>query len=159
MSCYFGHNSLSLPKIITMAVKTKTRSVLKKYENQSDNRFWLVEESAAGFPVTGVFDLMEVTHFNKEFFAGILNLSTKTLDRYRKAEKRLTPSSSELILKLIVLYKKGEDLFGRMDEFQKWIEEPSFGLGNKVPKTMLGTPAGIDLILDELTRIEYGDLA
>ena len=142
-----------------MSVKTKTKSVLKKYENQPDNRFWLVEESAAGFPVTGVYDLIELTHFNKEFFAGILNLSTKTLDRYRKAEKRLNPSSSELILTLISLYKKGEDLFGSMDEFQKWIGEPSIGLGNKIPKTMLGIPAGIDLIHDELIRIEYGDLA
>ena len=88
-----------------------------------------------------------------------MNISTKTLDRYKKAEKRLTPSASELMLKLISLYSKGEELFGSQNEFQKWIEEPAYGLGNKVPKTMLQTPAGIDLITDELIRIEHGDLA
>jgi putative toxin-antitoxin system antitoxin component (TIGR02293 family) len=146
-------------KNTNMTVRTKAKSVLRKYENPSNDRFWLVEESVAGFPATAVYDLIELTHLKKEFFAGILNISSKTLDRYKKAEKRLTPSASELMLKLITLYKKGEELFGNQEQFQKWIEVPAYGLGNKVPKTMLQTPAGIDLIMDELIRIEYGDLA
>lgn len=142
-----------------MTVKTKNRSVLKKYENHPDDRFWLVEQSVVGVPATAVYDLMDLTHLNKEFFAGMLNISSKTLDRYRKAEKRLTPSASELMLKLFTLYRKGEKIFGNLDEFQKWIQEPAYGLGLKIPETMLKTPAGIDLIMEELIRIEYGDLA
>ena len=101
----------------------------------------------------------EIMHLNKDFFSGILNISSKTLDRYRKAEKRLTPSASQLMLKLFTLYRKGEEIFGNLEEFQKWIEEPAYGLGSKIPKTLFQTPAGIDLIMDELVRIEYGDLA
>jgi putative toxin-antitoxin system antitoxin component (TIGR02293 family) len=142
-----------------MTVKTKSRSVLKDYETHLDDRFWLVEESVAGVPASAVYDLMDLTHLKKEFFAGMMNISSKTLDRYRKAEKYLTPSAGELMLKLFTLYRKGEKIFGNLDEFQKWIEEPAYGLGYKVPKMMLQTPAGIDLIMDELIRIEYGDLA
>jgi len=133
--------------------------VLKGYEKHLDDRLWLVEEGAAGVPASAVFDLIGFTHLRKEFFAGMLNISSKTLDRYRQAEKKLNPAASEMMLNLFLLYKKGEEAFGNIDEFQKWIEKPAYGLGYKVPKTLIQTPAGIDLIMDELTRIQYGDLA
>jgi putative toxin-antitoxin system antitoxin component (TIGR02293 family) len=142
-----------------MTVKTKSRSVLKDYEKHLDDRVWLVEEGAAGVPASAVYDLIGLTHLSKEFFANMLNISSKTLDRYRQAEKKLNPASSEMMLKLFSLYKKGEETFGNIDEFQKWIEKPAYGLGYKVPKTLIQTPGGIDLVIDELIRIEYGDLA
>jgi putative toxin-antitoxin system antitoxin component (TIGR02293 family) len=120
---------------------------------------WLVEEGASGVPASAVYDLIGLTHLKKEFFAGMLNISSKTLDRYRKVEKRLTPSAGELMLKLFTLYKKGEEIFGSPDEFHKWIEEPAYGLGYKIPKSIMQTSAGIELVMDELIRIEYGDLA
>jgi len=142
-----------------MTVKAKSRSMLKQYEDHLEDRLRLVEDAGAGVPAGAVYELMETTHLNKDFFAGILNISTKTLDRYKQRAKLLSPVGSEMVLKLYSLYKKGEELFGNQTEFRKWIEEPAYGLGNKIPKTLLQTPAGIDLIMDELTRIEFGDLA
>ncbi|MCX6246182.1 MAG: DUF2384 domain-containing protein [Bacteroidetes bacterium] len=142
-----------------MTVKTKPKSVLRSYEKHLDDRFWMVEEASSGVPASAIFDLIGLTHLNKSFFAGMLNLSTKTLDRYRQGGKQLNPASGELILKIFSLYKKGEKIFGNTEEFQKWIEKPAYGLGFKVPKELMQTPAGIDLIMDELIRIEYGDLA
>jgi putative toxin-antitoxin system antitoxin component (TIGR02293 family) len=142
-----------------MTVKTKSRSVLKGYEKHLDDRLWLVEESLAGVPVSAVYDLIGLTHLKKEFLAQMLNISSKTLDRYKQVEKQLTPAAGELMLKLFTLYKKGEEIFGSPGEFQKWIEEPAYGLGYKAPKSVLQTSAGIELVIDELIRIEYGDLA
>ena len=73
--------------------------------------------------------------------------------------KQLSPASGELMLKILSLFKKGEKIFGNAEEFQKWIERPAYGLGFKVPKELMQTTAGIDLVMDELIRIEYGDLA
>jgi putative toxin-antitoxin system antitoxin component (TIGR02293 family) len=142
-----------------MTVKTKTRSVLTDYEKHLDDRLWLVEESIAGIPVSAVYELIGVTHLKKEFIARMLNISSKTLDRYRLIEKRLTPAASELMLRLFSLYKQGEKIFGNSVEFQKWVEEPAYGLGYKVPKSIIQTSAGIELVMDELIRIEFGDLA
>ena len=50
-------------------------------------------------------------------------------------------------------------MFGSIEEFNKWIAEPAFGLGNKTPQDLLDTITGIELVGEELTRIEYGDLA
>jgi putative toxin-antitoxin system antitoxin component (TIGR02293 family) len=144
---------------VIMITKTKTKSVLRKYENHLDDRFWIVEEAAAGVPASAVFDLMGMTHLSKSFFAGMLNLSTKTLDRYLAGGKQLNASSGEMILKLFSLVKKGEEIFGNADEFGKWIEKPAYGLGFKVPKELMKSAAGVDLVMDELIRIEYGNLA
>jgi putative toxin-antitoxin system antitoxin component (TIGR02293 family) len=137
----------------------KVESVLKKYEDHLDDRMWMVEEAGAGVPVGAVYELMGSTHLNKDFFARVLNLSTKTLDRYRLGAKKLSPAGSEIILKMHALFKKGEEIFGNQSEFQKWIEQPAYGLGSRIPKTMIQTSSGIDLVMDELTRIEFGDLA
>lgn len=116
----------------------------------------MVEEAAAGVSVSAIFDLIQLTHLNKSFFAGMLNLSTKTLDRYHQVGKQLNPASGELILKIFSLFKKGEKIFGNMSEFQKWIEQPAYGLRFKIPKEMMQTSSGIDLIMEELERIAYG---
>ena len=139
-----------------MTVKTKSKSVLKSYEKHLDDRFWMVEEAASGVPASAVFDLIDLTHLNKHFIAGMLNLSTKTLDRYRQGGKQLNAASGELMLKLLSLFKKGEKIFGNSFEFQKWIEKPAYGLGFKVPKELMQTSSGIDLIMEELERIAYG---
>jgi putative toxin-antitoxin system antitoxin component (TIGR02293 family) len=142
-----------------MTVKTKPKSVLKSYEKHLGDRFWMVEEAAAGIPASAIFDLIDLTHLDKKFFAGMLNLSTKTLDRYRQGDKQLNPASGELMLKILSLFKKGEKIFGNSEEFQKWIEQPAYGLGFKIPKELMQTTSGIDLVVDELVRIEYGDIA
>ena len=59
----------------------------------------------------------------------------------------------------MALYRKGIELFGSTAEFNKWLREPAYGLGKKVPRGLLGTMTGIGLVVDELSRIEYGDLA
>ena len=76
-----------------MTVNTKSKSILKSYEKHLDDRFWMVEEAAAGVPASAVFDLIDITHLNKSFIAGMLNLSTTTLDRYRQGGKQLTAAS------------------------------------------------------------------
>jgi len=142
-----------------MVVKTKSKSILRGYEEHLDDQYWIVEEAAAGVPATAIFDLVELTQLTKAFFAGMLNLSIKTLDRYRVSGKDLNRSSGEMVLKIFSLFRKGEKLFGTTDEFKKWIEKPAYGLGYKVPIELMQTAAGIDLVMDELIRIEYGNLA
>ncbi|MBK7098856.1 MAG: DUF2384 domain-containing protein [Sphingobacteriales bacterium] len=46
-----------------------------------------------------------------------------------------------------------------MDQFKLWMSSPVMALGNKMPKEFLDTSMGIDLLMDELGRIEYGIFA
>jgi|GEM_PF-610803 len=135
------------------------QSINKKasqYTSPDDNRFSLVEEAGAGIPVSVVSDLIRITDLKKQYFANLLDISTKTLDRYQVQKKKLNPSGSELLLKLQNIYQKGTEIFNSIEAFRNWIEKPAYGLQRHVPKDLMQTITGIDLVMEELIRIESG---
>lgn len=52
----------------------------------------------------------------------------------------------------------GLDVFGEMDKFKLWFDTPNFALGNKKPMELLKDSDGKELVISELTRINYGIL-
>ncbi len=132
---------------------------LSQYEPLIKDIFSLVTAASAGVPVKAFFELAEWSNLRKEQLAELLSVSLKTLDRYRQQDKKLNPISSEQVLKLIALFKKGQEVFGEMAAFDRWLEKPAFGLGGQLPLQLMHTSSGIDLVMEELVRIEYGDLA
>jgi putative toxin-antitoxin system antitoxin component (TIGR02293 family) len=104
-------------------------------------------------------DLITVANYDKDYAASLLDVSYKTVSRYQKEKKKFSPLQSEYIIKSIVLFHKGEVVFGDAESFNRWLDKPSFGLGNKIPRNIITTVTGINFVLDELNRIERGDLA
>ena len=134
-------------------------SIFSKYEKSISNPLTIVTEANKGITANAFFDVAILSGVKKDLLADLLNTSLKTLIRYRHERKKLNPANSEQILKLIALYKKGIDVFGDVISLNKWLEKPAFGLGYQTPINLMRTSSGIDLIRDELNRIEYGDLA
>ena len=89
----------------------------------------------------------------------ILEISSKTLYSYRHSEKDLPIRINEQILKLEELYKKGIELFESSEEFNKWLKSESYGLGGTKPIDLLNSITGIDIVYEELVRIEFGATA
>jgi putative toxin-antitoxin system antitoxin component (TIGR02293 family) len=132
--------------------------ILKKYPYvESEPR--IVQEAADGIYASSFFDAATLFPYKKEEFAGLLHLSLKSLIRYRESHQKLNPVQSEQVLKLISLFKKGMENFGNENAFYRWLNKPAFGLDNKKPFELMKTVSGINLILDELNQIEWGDLA
>lgn len=130
-----------------------------KYQGASNAAYELVETAHQGISTSAFFDILSFSGLAKEELADILDVSFKTIQRYHKDGKNLSALNSEQLLKLISLYQKAEEVFGSLESFNRWLRKPAVGLGNKKPIKYLKTPGGIDLILDELRRIEFGALA
>lgn len=130
-----------------------------KYEVNPENHYSLVHKAQNGLPASAFFDLLAITGFTSQELASLLDLSFKTIQRYQKDGKKLNPLNSEQLLKIIALYQKAEEVFGSLDSFNQWLRKPSPGLGNHTPFSLMQTSGGIDLIREELTRIEFGTLA
>jgi putative toxin-antitoxin system antitoxin component (TIGR02293 family) len=62
-------------------------------------------------------------------------------------------------LQIEILYSKGEEVFGDRENFTKWLETNNLALGDILPLDLLKTSFGIQLLIDEFTRIEHGVLA
>jgi putative toxin-antitoxin system antitoxin component (TIGR02293 family) len=132
---------------------------LKNYNGNLNDRVSLIRRAKNGIDAKYVFAIIEYFKFKKSFIAEMLNLSTKTLNRYAKENRKLNPNDSELIIKLILLYKKGLEIFGEQAQFINWLQSTSLGLGNIKPIEIIDTSEGIDLITEELIRIEFGDFS
>ena len=85
-----------------------------------------------------------------------LNLSERTMQRYKKENKRFESIYAEKILEITLLYQAGEEAFGSRDGFDQWLNIESIALGGVKPKSLLDSTFGINLIKDELTRLEHG---
>ncbi len=97
--------------------------------------------------------------FSIEDWSRYLHLSERTLQRYKKEKKTFDPLQTEKILQITMLYERGVQVFGDKQNFDTWLNTVSLALGNKSPKELLDTAFGIDLVSDELIRIEHGVLA
>ena len=89
----------------------------------------------------------------------VYEMTPKTLASYRDAGKHLPSRSLEISIKLKQLYAKADELFLNKKDFNSWLREESYGLGGRVPLNLLNTSSGIDLVFEELTRIEFGATA
>jgi putative toxin-antitoxin system antitoxin component (TIGR02293 family) len=86
----------------------------------------------------------------------IYDVTPKTLASYRTKGRRFPLRMTEISIKLRDLYKKGIELFGNTSRFNTWLSRDSAGLGNIPPLDLMGTSTGIDLVYEELLRIEFG---
>jgi putative toxin-antitoxin system antitoxin component (TIGR02293 family) len=103
--------------------------------------------------------IKEVSPFNEIYWADLLDISTKSLHRYKKASKPFKPSHSEKIIEMAEVTQLGLEVFGNMDKLKLWLETPSYALGNLKPMELMKDSYGKEMVISELTRINYGILA
>ncbi len=77
----------------------------------------------------------------------------------KKEGKSFDAGSSGKIIEITLLYNYGMEVFGNKEKFNNWLETKNLALGGVKPKELLDNTFGINLLKDELTRIEYGVLA
>jgi putative toxin-antitoxin system antitoxin component (TIGR02293 family) len=133
--------------------------VYKQYATYLDNEEQSIVSEPQEVYATAFNDMVSVANYDKDFAADLLDVSYKTVTRYQKEKKKLSPLQSEYILKTIALFNKGNKVFGSEESFNRWLDKPAFGLGNKIPRKLITTVGGINYIIDELNRIAHGDLA
>lgn len=97
--------------------------------------------------------------FSLQDWSSILHLTERSLQRYKKENKTFDALQSEKILQVLLLYRKGIQIFGNEERFHAWLDLPNLAIGGIKPKSLMDSAFGIDLLKDELTRIEHGIFA
>lgn len=102
-------------------------------------------------------EIQKLIHLSEQKLADILSLSTKSLQRYKKDKDfRFKPIHSEKLIELAEVANFGLSVFDSKDQFNLWLDTPSFVLGNKKPSDLLTNSYGIKLVMQELNNIEHG---
>ncbi len=91
--------------------------------------------------------------------AYVLGVNERTVRTYQREASNLSPQQSEQLLKYNRLLRRGEEVFGSDEAFDRWLRKPAYGLDNDVPLACLVTSEGINLVNDEVERIANGEFA
>ncbi|MEO5975564.1 MAG: antitoxin Xre/MbcA/ParS toxin-binding domain-containing protein [Chryseolinea sp.] len=88
--------------------------------------------------------------------AELIGVSVRTYQR-QKPTANISNAASENVIKLAELYETGLTTFDNDQEsFHAWLNAPVPALNNERPIGLLSSILGIDLVKDELLRIEHG---
>jgi putative toxin-antitoxin system antitoxin component (TIGR02293 family) len=115
----------------------------------------LVKLGGKGVSKGAVSRLAKHLSIGLQEIAPLLSVNLRTIQRYN-AERVFSRSVSERILRIALVVSKGEEIFGSGEHFNTWLKEPNRALADKKPLDLLVSAFGIDMILDELGRIEHG---
>ena len=109
-----------------------------------------------GIPYRLFEQIQLITPFSESDWATILELSTKTLNRYKMENRYFKTLHSEKIMELAEVTLEGLEVFGDTERFKQWLHTPNYALGNRKPLELLKDSYGKDLVMAELTHIDHG---
>ena len=87
----------------------------------------------------------------------IIDSNERTAQR-RREQGTLTADESDRIARIARVAQRAVEAFGNEAQAREWMKRPNRGLQGFTPLALLSTDAGAALVVDELGRIEYGDL-
>lgn len=139
---------------------------MKAYPTDDTSVSYIVSESAAayglinfirgGLPFQFFLGLGERLPFSIREWARVLHLSERSLQRYQKDQKAFDALQSERIIEITMLSNYGKSIFGSDRRWMQWLALPNLAMGGLAPQSLLDSSIGIQLIRDELGRLEHG---
>lgn len=123
----------------------------KKIQSQMD----LIELSHNGLPKDALANLAKYLSFTIDQIAELLPVTERTIQRYT-GHKHFSRAVSEQILHIAFVAAKGTEVFETKDRFLSWLNHPNKALANEPPIHLLSSRFGVQMVLDELGRMEYG---
>lgn len=127
------------------------------YEDFFKNKMLIVHAIRDGIPYSLFKHIKEITPFTEKDWASFLNLSTKSLQRYKNEENHLFKSvHTEKIIALAEVTNLGKEVFDSFGQFYLWLNTPLFALGDMKPIELLKDSYGKEMVVNELNRIDQG---
>lgn len=128
---------------------------LKQEVNSLDD---LRKITCQGITQTSIDALAKHLSLSDQEMIKFLHISKRTLKRY-EADHLLSPEITDHLVQLAKVYTRAVETFEDQETAIKWLKEPCMAIGNIKPLDYLTNSSGIEMVLDELGRIEYGVFA
>ena len=119
----------------------------------------LVKLSRKGIAFSLFNEIVLSSSYTIKQWSIFLHLTERTIQRYKKENRNFESLQSERIIEIAKLQLKGKEVFGSKEYFEEWMNSKIVALGNIRPIELLDSSFGIEMLMDELGRIEHGVLA
>jgi putative toxin-antitoxin system antitoxin component (TIGR02293 family) len=97
--------------------------------------------------------------FTQTEWAAMLHISERTLQRYAKNNGAFAPINAERAMQIAHVIQEGKKTFGKADTFYSWLKTNPTMAEGQLSMESLHSAQGIQMILTQLGRIQYGILA
>lgn len=162
-------NDVNLVTNVQKMKKTE-KNIKKKYTGEHPKKNTVEEPMAPYRTVRAIPILKDFTFsefkkiadkapFSQAEWAAILHLSERTLQRYAKSNGVFAPMNAERVLQIARILEQGKLAFGSADNFYQWLKEEPFMLEGNLSFDSLSSYDGIEKVLTQLLRIQYGNFA
>lgn len=145
----------SLPKARRMPKPSMFREL---FHTELASEADVIALSREGVTKRSLLALGERYGFSPERISRMLPVTARTIQRYKPLQK-FNPSVSEHIIQLARLMIKGDEVFDSREQFLRWFAAPNAALGGKAPNELVTLHTGVQLVMDELIRIDHGVFA
>jgi putative toxin-antitoxin system antitoxin component (TIGR02293 family) len=115
----------------------------------------VIEFSRRGVPFSHAKMVYESLGMQQKKMCDMIGITDRTFQRNIKENKMLNIIQSEKVLEAGILLHKGLSVFGNKEKFVKWLNTPSPVLSAS-PICYIDTHVGIQLVINELHRLEHG---
>ena len=147
----------------SLSVYVKNIGILSSKISFADffhDKMLLVQAIRRGLPYKIFTQIKSFTPFTEADWAEYLDLSTKTLQRYRDDKDfYFKPIHTEKIFEIAEVTNFGVEVFGSSEKFYSWLNTPSFALSGHEPGELLRDSYGKEMVMAELNRIDHGIFA
>lgn len=127
----------------------------KKFRGRFDTTLDLIDLGEKGLTKASLLELADFLEVSTAEMARLLPITERTIQRYSPST-RLSRAVSDHLLEIARAAVRGVDVFNDKEKFLAWMRRPNVALGNRRPMDLLASKLGIDLVIDELGRVEHG---
>lgn len=153
----FNKEVISLVKEVSAIYEVGSAKKNITYQDFLSNKMLIVHSIRKGISFSFFNKIKTNSPFTDVEWADFLNLSTKSLQRYKKEKKFVfKPIHSEKIIELAEVTNFGNEVFDSDKDFYSWLNTSSIALGNMKPLELLKNSYGKEMVMDELHRIDQG---
>lgn len=147
-------------KRIVSKSQSNTAYANLSYQQFFSNRMLVVTAIREGITQSFFMSIQNLTPFSESDWSNFLNISQKSLQRYKKDKAYVFKSiHSEKIIELAEVTALGTSVFDSSNQFYEWLNMPSMALGKMKPVELLNDSYGKEMVMNELNRIDQGIFA
>jgi putative toxin-antitoxin system antitoxin component (TIGR02293 family) len=114
-----------------------------------------IQVARKGLTKKNLNQLKKNTELDLDTLSNLLDINPRTIQR-RTDDEPFKLNTSEKMIAIAEIYSKGFHVFGNKDKFRKWMITPIKALGGVTPLSLMDTHYGMELVADEIGRIQYG---
>lgn len=115
----------------------------------------VINNLETGISTTAIEEIASYLDISVNKLMEYLRISRSTWQRRKKIGK-LDFNLSDKVFQVSKLLEYAENVFGNSEKVRLWFKMSSIVFENRLPVELIGSLSGINLINDELIRIEHG---